>query len=59
MPDPADALCADCGKRVEPPPEVQVLEGEKRFHLACYLRLKRQAPPPARPENQTENAADF
>jgi hypothetical protein len=49
MPDEPDELCAHCGKSVEPVPDVQVHEGEKRFHLACYLRSRSQASPPERP----------
>jgi hypothetical protein len=47
--DEPDVLCALCGKRVDPAPEVEVREGEKRFHLACYVDHKRQAPPPPKP----------
>jgi hypothetical protein len=41
--DEPDVLCALCGKRVDPPPEVEVREGEKRYHLECYVRDKRRA----------------
>jgi hypothetical protein len=41
--DEPDVLCALCGKRVDPPPEVEIREGEKRFHLACYVQDKRRA----------------
>jgi hypothetical protein len=51
MPDEPDVLCALCGKSVLPAPEVDVREGEKRFHLACFLRHKRQARPPERPQS--------
>ena len=40
--DEPDMLCALCGKRVDPPPEVEVREGEKRYHLECYVREKRR-----------------
>ena len=43
MPDEPDVLCALCGKRVDPAPEVEVREGEKRFHLECYVRDKRRS----------------
>jgi hypothetical protein len=41
--DEPDVLCALCGKRVDPAPEVEVREGEKRYHLECYVREKRRA----------------
>jgi hypothetical protein len=44
MLDGPDVLCALCGKRsVDPAPEVEVREGEQRFHLECYVRDKRRA----------------
>jgi hypothetical protein len=43
MPDAPDAVCDLCGKSVLPAPEVEVREGEKRYHLECYVRDKRRA----------------
>jgi hypothetical protein len=44
MADEPDAVCDFCGKPVVPAPtEVDVLEGEKRFHLACYRLSKHQS----------------
>ena len=42
MPD--EVACALCGKLVTPVTEV-VHEGKKSFHLDCYVRAKRRAPP--------------
>ena len=42
------AVCAFCGKSVLRAPlesEVEVREGEKLFHLDCYLLYKRLPPP--------------
>jgi hypothetical protein len=59
------AVCAFCGKSVLRAPlesEVEVREGEKLFHLDCYLPYKRQAPnkrqaPPSAPRVQTWHPA--
>jgi hypothetical protein len=40
-------VCAFCGKNGEPLP---VCEGEKRFHLDCYVRYKRRPPPSLSPK---------
>jgi hypothetical protein len=37
-----DGVCAFCGKNAE---RLQVHEGEKLFHLDCYVLYKRRKPP--------------
>ena len=51
MPDEPDTVCSVCGNSVLPPPDVQVCEGEQRFHLACFLHYKRQASAPEPPDS--------
>jgi hypothetical protein len=41
-----DAICAVCGKIVD---RFQVNEGEKLFHLDCYVTYKRRPPKPPAP----------
>jgi hypothetical protein len=39
----SDTVCAVCGKSMG----LDVHEGEKRFHLDCYVTYKHRATPPA------------
>jgi hypothetical protein len=42
-----DRLCAFCGKIVvQIPPGSEVREGQKIFHLDCYVLYKRRLPKP-------------
>lgn len=47
MPENPEAVCASCGKIVVKPPAASpVFEGEKVYHLDCYVLHKRPPPTP-------------